>query len=147
MKYGLIKDSKVVYLGQVNNGVWQGQIFYNDDKTRKTAEQIIVEKGLKEIIVPANFDGNATHYNYIEQDDKIVLAGLKSEVATKKERQADVSRISTLRTELASEDYKVIKRMESQLNGVDLPYNLAELTASRNAKREEINILENKWRL
>lgn len=41
-------------------------------------------------------------------------------------------------------DYKVIKCMEAQLTGNELPYNIEELTAERNAIRAEINELEAK---
>ena len=41
-------------------------------------------------------------------------------------------------------DYKVIKCMEAQLTGNELPYNIEELAAERNAIRAEINELEAK---
>lgn len=148
MKYGFIKDGTAYLYFEISEGKrTSGNIDYIDEARaiRKSPQEVITEKGLKELIVPSDFDGNASLYNYVERDNKIILAGLKSEVATKKERQADVSRISTLRTELASEDYKVIKCAEYQLNGLEMPYDLVELTASRNEKREEINSLETKW--
>lgn len=41
-------------------------------------------------------------------------------------------------------DYKVIKCMEAQLMNKELPYNIDELTAERDAIRAEINELEEK---
>ena len=146
MKYGYIKDN-VILAGEVINEQWQGNVYYNKDGTRKTAEQIIEEMQLKEIITPTDFDGNTTHYNFVERDGKIILAGLKSEVITEKEKQADISRISTLKQALKDSDYKVVKCMECSLNGLETPYNAVELQAERQAYREEINLLENKWRL
>jgi len=148
MKYGYILNETVyLYFEVVDGKRISGNIDYNEKGERKLPADVIIEKGLQEVIVPNDFDGNTTHYNYVERDGKIVLAGLKDEVSTEKQRQADISRISTLKRELASEDYKVIKCIESQMNSLELPYNIVELTASRNAKREEINLLEQKWGL
>ena len=51
-------------------------------------------------------------------------------------------RISELKSELASTDYKIIKCSECSLAGVDLPYDIVELHAQRQAIRDEINELE-----
>ena len=51
--------------------------------------------------------------------------------------------ISELKTKLSSTDYKVIKCSECQLLGQEMPYNVAELHAERQALRDKINELEN----
>ena len=50
--------------------------------------------------------------------------------------------IAELKAELTSTDYKIIKCSECSLAGVDLPYDIAELHAQRQALRDEINELE-----
>ena len=153
MKYGKVIDDIVCLFGHTDeSGAWQGNIYYNDDGTRKTPDEVLQMfngngNPLKEIIVPSDFDGNTNHYNYIERDGKIILAGLKSEVIAEQQKQADLSRIKALKKALADSDYKVIKAAEYQLLGLDAPYDLEALQAERQAWREEINLLENKWRL
>lgn len=51
-------------------------------------------------------------------------------------------RIAELKGELSDTDYKIIKCIEYQLAGLDLPYDIAELHAQRQAIRDEINELE-----
>lgn len=50
--------------------------------------------------------------------------------------------INTLKKELESTDYKIIKCSECQLLGQDMPYDVAELHAQRQAIRDAINALE-----
>lgn len=50
--------------------------------------------------------------------------------------------IDSLKAQIAESDYKVIKCAEAQLMGEELPYNVAELHAQRQALRNEINVLE-----
>ena len=50
--------------------------------------------------------------------------------------------IDALKAQIAEGDYKVIKCAEAQLMGEELPYNVAELHAQRQALRDEINKLE-----
>ncbi len=50
--------------------------------------------------------------------------------------------ILQLKMQLAEDDYKIIKCAEYQAAGVDLPYNIAELHAGREAIRAEINQLQ-----
>ena len=52
------------------------------------------------------------------------------------------SEIESLKTELSSSDYKVIKCMEAYLCGVELPYDVQMLHEERSAKRDRINELE-----
>ena len=57
-------------------------------------------------------------------------------------QQQREARIWALKDQLAQGDYKIIKCAEAQLTGEEMPYNVAELVAERNAMREEINELE-----
>ena len=50
--------------------------------------------------------------------------------------------IAELKKQLSATDYKVIKCAESQLLGQEMPYDVAELHAERQAIRDEINRLE-----
>ena len=53
-----------------------------------------------------------------------------------------MARIAELKEELNSTDYKIIKCSESSLAGEELPYDIVELHAERQALRDEINELE-----
>lgn len=55
---------------------------------------------------------------------------------------ASVKAIKVFQDKLASSDYKVIKCYEYSLAGLDLPYDINELHAEREAIREEIRRLE-----
>lgn len=50
--------------------------------------------------------------------------------------------IDELKSELSATDYKIIKCSEYSLNGQELPYDIAELHATRQALRDRINELE-----
>lgn len=50
--------------------------------------------------------------------------------------------IESYKVQIAESDYKVIKCTEAQLIGEEVPYNVAELHAQRQALRNEINVLE-----
>lgn len=52
------------------------------------------------------------------------------------------NQINAIIEQLSKTDYKVIKNMEASLNNETLPYDNAELTAQRNAWRDEISVLE-----
>lgn len=52
------------------------------------------------------------------------------------------AQIAELKAQLEATDYKVIKCSEAQLAGVDMPYDVAELHAERQALRDKINELE-----
>ena len=52
--------------------------------------------------------------------------------------------ILSLKEQLASTDYKVIKCAEYSLAKLDPPYNIEELHAERQELRDKINALENK---
>ena len=50
--------------------------------------------------------------------------------------------IKELKVQLSATDYKIIKCAECQLLGDEMPYDVAELHAERQAIRDEINQLE-----
>lgn len=50
--------------------------------------------------------------------------------------------ITSLKEQLSSTDYKIIKCSEAQLVGEELPYDIAELHTERQALRDKINELE-----
>lgn len=51
-------------------------------------------------------------------------------------------RIDELKAQLSASDYKVIKCMEAQLSGEEMPYDIQEIHAERQAIRDQINELE-----
>lgn len=51
-------------------------------------------------------------------------------------------KIEDLKKQLAATDYKIIKCAECQLLGQEMPYDVVELHAERQAIRDEINRLE-----
>jgi len=127
MLYGYIKDNKVVYAGRTVDGIWKGSKGIRKNGTRRTIERVFEmfsEEGnpLKEIIIPSNFDYHFGDYNYIEQDGKIIIAGLTDEARRERERQADLIRIEEL------------KRL---INGSE----------DKEALIEELNLLKQKWGL
>ena len=127
MLYGYIKDNKVVYAGRKADGIWKGSKGIRKDGTRRTVEEVFelfANEGnpLREIVIPSNFDYHYGDYNYVEKDGKIIIAGLTAEAKRERERQADLMRIEELKRLIAG-------------NGED------------EALREEINLLEQKWRL
>lgn len=142
MKYGRIENEKVVIYGHIKNGKWQGKIEYAEDGTRKTAEQIIANYDLKEILTPQDFTGNCGDYEYTEKDGKIYLVRLKTEIETQRQLTAAKIKISALKQQLKDTDYKVMKCAENQLLGLDMPYDVTDLQRQRQAWREEINVLE-----
>ena len=58
-----------------------------------------------------------------------------------------VKKITELKKQLAASDYKVIMCAECQILGEEMPYNVAELHAERQAIRDEINRLEQEVKL
>ena len=56
--------------------------------------------------------------------------------------QTPAEQIAELKKQLSATDYKVIKCSECQLLGEEMPYDVAELHAERQAIRDKINQLE-----
>ena len=55
---------------------------------------------------------------------------------------SSAEKITELKAQLSATDYKVIKCSECQLLGMEMPYNVSELHAERQAIRDQINQLE-----
>lgn len=58
------------------------------------------------------------------------------------EEEIKQQRIAELKEQLNGTDYKIIKCSECSLAGVELPYDITELHAQRQALRDAINELE-----
>lgn len=81
------------------------------------------------IIVPVPYDaGDHIAYHYVRKFD------------TQRVR----AEIQALKDGLSESDYKVAKCYEASLVGLEMPYNVGELHAERQAQRDRINELENK---
>lgn len=76
----------------------------------------------------------------IEVEDGVVTSMTAGEVPVYPDDHS--AEIAALKAQLAAEDYKVIKCFEAQMCGEELPYDISELHAARNAIREQINALE-----
>ena len=70
------------------------------------------------------------------------VAGHAPAVPEPTEEEKKQARIAELKAQLDSTDYRIIKCSECSLAGVELPYDIAELHAQRQAIRDEINELE-----
>lgn len=57
--------------------------------------------------------------------------------------KSPADQIAELKQQLSATDYKVIKCAECQLMGEEMPYDVADLHAERQAIRDQINLLEN----
>ena len=126
MLYGYLKDNKVVYAGRTVDGIWKGSKGIRKDGTRRTIEKVFEmfsEEGnpLKEIIIPSNFDYHFGDYNYIEQDGKIIIAGLTDEARRERERQADLMRIEELKRLIAGNGAEK-EAWQEELNELEAKY-------------------------
>lgn len=94
--------------------------------------------------VPSSFNEEIGEFDspkpyYIEEGDAILQ---KWEIV-KNDPAKIVSKISSLKSELESSDYKVMKCYEATISkSEDMPYDPDELVLSRQEKRDEINRLE-----
>lgn len=92
-------------------------------------------------IIPDDMEIPATYpFVNIEVADGIVTAMTEGIVPEPVPDPA--AEIAELKRQLAAEDYKVIKCFEAQMCGEELPYDIAELHAARNAIRARINELQ-----
>jgi hypothetical protein len=100
----------------------------------------------KVVILPnpedeAHFVEYYMHYN----KDGFDQAHFEAAMAQKELEQAKAeaqAQIDELKVQLASSDYKVIKCMEAQLAGEEMPYDIEAIHAERQAIRDKINELE-----
>ena len=75
----------------------------------------------------------------------ISLAEIEAEnerIRLEEEKRLKREEIDRLKTEITDTDYKIIKCSEYQLQGLELPYDISELHAERQSKRDRINELE-----
>lgn len=93
----------------------------------KIDEARMVSDDERYIIVPHPYDaGDHIAYRYERKYDK----------------QRVQAEIQALKDSLAASDYKVAKCSEAALLGAEMPYDVASLTAERQAQRDKINELE-----
>lgn len=91
----------------------------------------------------AHFVEYYMHYN----KDGFDQAHFEAAMAQKELEQAKAeaqAQIDELKAQLSASDYKVIKCMEAQLTGEEMPYDIEAIHAERQATRDLINALENK---
>ena len=106
-------------------------------------EQLNFISTFKEFVTSV-FTGELGEYDslkpyYIEEGDSVLQ---KWEVVQNDYAKIS-SKISTLKSELESSDYKVMKCYEATIaKSEEMPYDADELIKSRQAKRDEINRLE-----
>ena len=79
-------------------------------------------------------EGNLADYCW--QDEAFVYNPLPTISPTTEDQ------IASLKAQLSSTDYKIIKCSEAQLLGEELPYDITSLHAERQALRDKINELE-----
>jgi len=94
------------------------------------------------ITTPKDFDFSAFRedFRYYKVVDGVLV---KDENRVLPEREKTTQeQIAELKAQLSATDYKVIKCSECQLLGMDMPYDVAELHAERQAIRDQINQLE-----
>lgn len=119
---------------------------YIKDGIIKTRNQIVI-KGQRTI---KDKDGNdkVVTTNTYNPTEEMILADGWVEYTTPEPTEEEIANrekafeIRSAKAELANSDYKIIKCMEAYLCGEELPYNITELHAERNTKRNKINELE-----
>ena len=94
------------------------------------------------IATPEGFDfsafrGECRYYKVVDG----VLVKDETRVIPEREKTTQ-EQIAELKAQLSATDYKVIKCSECQLAGEEMPYDVAELHAERQAIRDQINKLE-----
>lgn len=123
MEYGIINTDGQLIVSQAKpeEGVW---------KPIEELDLSRMESGDPDyIIMPTLYDdGDMIRYQYNKVFDT----------------QRILSRINQLKETLESTDYKVIKCYEASLVGDELPYDINELHAERQAQRDIINELQKK---
>lgn len=119
---------------------------YIKDGIIKTRNQIVI----KSQRTTKDKDGNdkVVNTNTFNPSEEMILADGWVEYITPEPTEEEIANrekafeIRNAKEELANSDYKIIKCMEAYLCGEELPYNITELHAERNTKRNKINELE-----
>lgn len=102
-------------------------------KYDKKAGKLVPATSLREGATPPD---NITKFAYSDADYEPVKMYIPYPVKTTKDK------IAELKKQLEATDYRVIKCSECQLLGEEMPYDIKELHAERQAIRDEINKLE-----
>lgn len=96
-------------------------------------------------------DGEINNGNFVQFGKTTIINPSKEkmlelgwEVYRTDEQEEYEKEIMQLKAELSATDYQVIKCSEASLLGEELPYNVSELHATRQALRDRINQLESK---
>lgn len=79
---------------------------------------------------------NVTKFAWADEDYEEVQMYVPKPVKTAAQQ------IAELKAQLSATDYQIIKCSECQLLGMEMPYDVAELHADRQAIRDQINALE-----
>lgn len=89
-------------------------------------------------------DNTADYLRQTFEDGVLTLTNEPEVIPDSKqeELQGAIEEIESLKIELNSTDYKIIKCSECQMAGVELPYDIVALHAERQAIRDRINELE-----
>lgn len=90
---------------------------------------------IKEDVTPID---NIEKFAWADEDYEKVQMYIPNRILTTEEQ------ILTLKNDLSSTDYQIIKCYEYQLLGQELPYDINELHIARQAIRDKINELETK---
>lgn len=128
------------------------------DPITKEVEETYVEivPTEQEQVIPAEYDENGEVV--VEEHTETIVVDVPEErtrtvektfrryeiqaIPEPTEEEIKQARIAELKAQLNSTDYKIIKCSENSLAGIELPYDIAELHAQRQALRDEINELE-----
>ena len=98
-----------------------------------TLGRLVPATAIREDAIPPD---NKKKFAYADDDYEQVQMYIPYPVKTTKQK------IDELKRQLEATDYKIIKCSECQLLGMEMPYDVAELHAERQAIRDEINHLE-----
>lgn len=102
---------------------------------------LIIKDGIITNIIVCDNDEIALKFNAVPYY-KGANIGLKYEPVIEIPEPSVEDQIASLKAQLSSTDYKIIKCSEAQLLGEELPYDIASLHTERQALRDKINELE-----
>lgn len=113
--------------------------FINENYETITEFDLSIGRLVETVVIKADAEpiDNENKFAWADEDYEEVQMYIPNPILTAEEQIAELKR------ELESTDYKIIKCSEHQLLGLDMPYDVAELHAERQAIRDKINELEN----